>query len=275
MATAVDYLAALLRSRLIITESQVLTAPPGTGHAQHVVPFPKLILVYDGAIEYQIDGKLVRLHAGDMFYRPASSAAQWMLARGQTCSIGWCEFRADPPPDEPHYPLLRATDDLQLELASFHRMRDLHQRDDDMARLTAEGELKAVLGRFLPTATPLFHEPVGDGFTAGASRGDDSVRQAVAWLGRHFVEPGAAGKVHDRTGLSPDHFRRVFKQISGVSPNGYLLRLRMRAARFYLRHSDLSIKQIAAQVGYADPLYFSRLYRRYWKSTPTADRKSR
>ncbi|HEV7302324.1 MAG TPA: AraC family transcriptional regulator [Tepidisphaeraceae bacterium] len=273
MATAVDYLAALLRSRLIITEAQVLTSPPGAVHARHVVAFPKLMLVYDGAIEYQIDGQLVRLHAGDMFYRPAASAARWTLAPGQTCSIGWCEFRAEPELDEPHHPLLRATSDVPLELASFHRIRDLYQRDDAPSRLTVEGELKAVLGRFLPTATPLFDETISDGFTSDASRGDDSVRQAVAWLGRHFAEASVATKVRDRTGLSPDHFRRVFKEMTGLSPNGYLLRLRMSAARFYLQRSDLSIKQVAAQVGYADPLYFSRLYRRYWKSTPTADRK--
>ena len=73
-------------------------------------------------------------------------------------------------------------------------------------------------------------------------------------------------------GLSAGYFRTAFRRLTGMSARAYLTAQRMRAARFYLRETSMSIKEIAAACGYQDALYFSRHYKEYWRHAPSAER---
>ncbi|MEM6459155.1 MAG: helix-turn-helix transcriptional regulator, partial [Planctomycetota bacterium] len=75
-----------------------------------------------------------------------------------------------------------------------------------------------------------------------------------------------------RLPLSTAHFRKLFKRQMGCPPRDYLTRRRMQVARYALYHRDEQVKQVAARVGYDDPLYFSRVYTAFWGHPPTADR---
>jgi len=72
--------------------------------------------------------------------------------------------------------------------------------------------------------------------------------------------------------MSPRNFSRRFKQATGESPSQYLQRVRMEAAKELLHDPDMSISQIAYQVGYDDLSYFSRLFNRYTGALPQAYR---
>ena len=61
-------------------------------------------------------------------------------------------------------------------------------------------------------------------------------------------------------------------EIMGVSPQQYLIDLRLRNARDLLISTDLSISEVARSVGYDDPLYFSRLYRKHYGLSPRESR---
>jgi AraC family transcriptional regulator len=75
--------------------------------------------------------------------------------------------------------------------------------------------------------------------------------------------------------LSPFHFARAFKASTGVPPHRYLVQLRIEKARELLEASDLLIGEIAARVGYDDPGYFARLFRREVGATPAQYRQER
>ena len=72
--------------------------------------------------------------------------------------------------------------------------------------------------------------------------------------------------------MSESYFRRLFRRITGLSPQQYVMRVRMTAAKAQLERSNLSVKEVARAAGYQDALYFSRVYRRYFGHTPTDDR---
>jgi len=64
-------------------------------------------------------------------------------------------------------------------------------------------------------------------------------------------------------GLMPRYLNKVFKEHKGVRPMEYLLTLRMNQAREMLENApDALIKDIAIRVGYTDPLYFSKIFKR-------------
>lgn len=72
-----------------------------------------------------------------------------------------------------------------------------------------------------------------------------------------------------RLGLSESYFSRRFSEYIGVPPKVYQLRSRMRFARFLLKQEGLSVKEVAARLGYSDAFVFSRQFRKIWGLPPS------
>lgn len=70
-------------------------------------------------------------------------------------------------------------------------------------------------------------------------------------------------------GVTPQHLGRLFRRFLGRSPLDYLARLRLnRALQLLVDRPDLRVHEVGAAVGYPDPNYFIRLFRRYEGRTP-------
>lgn len=65
-------------------------------------------------------------------------------------------------------------------------------------------------------------------------------------------------------------FRKT-KSLFGVSPVELIRQVRLRKAQELLRHSDLTVQQVAYTVGFTSPSYFSKCYREFFGVNPTAD----
>lgn len=74
--------------------------------------------------------------------------------------------------------------------------------------------------------------------------------------------------------LSPFHFARLFKKITGVTPHSYLAAIRTRKAQQLLAEPDLSINAIAARVGYLSSSHFTKAFRAATGTTPREFRKA-
>jgi len=70
------------------------------------------------------------------------------------------------------------------------------------------------------------------------------------------------------TGYNRAYLSRMFKKTTGQSPAQYLLKLRMERAR-QLLGEPLTIGQIAASVGFADPFHFSRQFKKWHGCSPS------
>jgi transcriptional regulator GlxA family with amidase domain len=96
-----------------------------------------------------------------------------------------------------------------------------------------------------------------------------SVPQAVAgrlaasleYMETYLNQPLKVTDLCAMVGLSESRYFELFKIATGTSPLNWLIRARMNRAGELLQASDLQIKQIAGQVGYEDPFYFSRLFK--------------
>lgn len=73
--------------------------------------------------------------------------------------------------------------------------------------------------------------------------------------------------------MSSSNFLRLFKQQMGLSPHQYLTNLRLTNAEYLLSSSDLSVSEIAQQVGFIDPLYFSKAFKKFSGKSPLEYRK--
>jgi AraC-like DNA-binding protein len=61
-------------------------------------------------------------------------------------------------------------------------------------------------------------------------------------------------------GCSPTTAERMFARYTGLSVLAWSRRQRMQEAALLLRTSGLRVNEVARRVGYADPLYFSRVF---------------
>jgi len=93
--------------------------------------------------------------------------------------------------------------------------------------------------------------------------------QAVAYMKQHLDQPLQVAALAALVNLSTSHFGALFREQTGYAPIDFFIRLRMHKACQLLDTTRLSIKQVAARVGYEDPLYFSRAFRRVNQSAPT------
>jgi len=82
-------------------------------------------------------------------------------------------------------------------------------------------------------------------------------------------------KLDDLVGIahmSRSNLMRIFRQATGQSPIEYLVRLRIQRAMELLRSTDLSITEIAMEVGFSDSNYFARQFRRALGESPRSFR---
>lgn len=70
------------------------------------------------------------------------------------------------------------------------------------------------------------------------------------------------------TGSSEAHLRRLFLERVGTSPLDYIIRRRIERAKSLLSSSPLQVKEVADSLGYDDPFYFSRQFKRYCGVSP-------
>lgn len=73
--------------------------------------------------------------------------------------------------------------------------------------------------------------------------------------------------------VSKTHLAHLFRSRLGISPLRYLLQVRIETAKRLLGTSPLPIHEIASQVGFADPLYFSRAFKAASGLSPRAYRQ--
>ena len=68
--------------------------------------------------------------------------------------------------------------------------------------------------------------------------------------------------------LSNSRYVALFTEYMGISPSAYIIGLRMSAACDLLINTDMSVKQIAFLVGYSDPHFFSKLFKKHMGMSP-------
>ncbi len=99
------------------------------------------------------------------------------------------------------------------------------------------------------------------------------VEAALKFIESDYCNPITVQDIADRLGLNRSYLHRLFKSITGMSIQDYLLAYRIRQACILLRDTDLSVRAIAHSVSYIDGLYFSRLFHQKKGMTPSQYRK--
>ena len=98
--------------------------------------------------------------------------------------------------------------------------------------------------------------------------------ETLAYIAQHYMEDIAVKDIAGYLGYSEAYFCKIFKQSFGHSFVSYLTDYRMQKAEDLMRTSRLSIKEIGKTVGYPDPNYFTKVFRRVRGVSPSEFREA-
>jgi AraC-like DNA-binding protein len=101
---------------------------------------------------------------------------------------------------------------------------------------------------------------------------DRRIRRAVELMHAHMDRELPLEALAAAAYLSPFHFARLFKKLTGASPHAYLAALRVERAQTLLAETDLSIAEVSVRVGYSSSSHFTKAFRQARGLTPTAFR---
>lgn len=103
----------------------------------------------------------------------------------------------------------------------------------------------------------------------------ESLDRAIQFMRHHVDSTLTVEAMAREAGLSVTHFTRLFSQQTGFAPMEHFIRMKMQRACRYLTLTPHSIKEVASRIGYDDPYYFSRSFRKIMGVPPTAYRQSK
>lgn len=95
------------------------------------------------------------------------------------------------------------------------------------------------------------------------------ISESMTYIDLHFATDIRLKDVAEAVAISPQYFSKIFKKELGVNFIDYLTKVRIEEAKKMLKANRKSIKEICFDIGYNDPNYFSRLFKKLEGVSPT------
>ena len=252
---------------LLVYNAGFQKCPPGYGWGPGVRDHYLLHHVVSGKGVYEADGRTFVLEGGSAFLALPDVPIYYRADSQDPWEYYWVGFSGPAAPllvaQTPFTrirPVLRpaAGEQLRQGLLDIYKARGT----DYPSAVRMAGYLQAVLGLLMESVPK----------RSGASL-SLYAQQGAAFLQQNYSRSTGVEEAARQAGVSRSCLYRAFQEEFGCSPSTYLTRYRIQRACQLLRHSSLPVGTVAASVGFEDPFYFSRAFRREVGVSPTAYRE--
>ncbi|TVY02177.1 helix-turn-helix domain-containing protein [Cohnella terricola] len=222
-------------------------------------------LAGEGWIEQE--GRITPVRPGDLVVIPAATAHRYGAAAEDPWSIYWFHLQGEHVADFVRLYGLDASH-VRLPPSIWQEWTDSFERcyallTDKPYSMPVQTHISQTIGQLLGRIG------LGAGGTARDKKREADLERAIRYLNDRLDGNATLPEVAAYTGLSKQHLIHLFNQETGFSPIEYYLRMKMQKAGQLLSLTGLSVKEIAAAVGIADPYYFSRLFKKRMGVSPS------
>lgn len=209
-----------------------------------------------------------RVGPGDILFLPPKLAH---IYRADTCSpwtIFWVHFRG-----------LRAGDYLEaigvtdeLPVLAVDEPEAMFEAFEDTFRHVTHGFGEAALVGLSTAFTRLLglvrvHQRRSGFRSRPAER---RLLRALTMMREDLARPWTLGELAHEAALSVPHFTELCRKQTGMPPMGLLTRLRLQRAMDMLQQGQHNVNEAALAVGYQDPFFFSRQFKKHIGTPPSA-----
>ena len=255
-----------------------------------ISPFSRLWLILGGRAVVSHHGREFVLRPGQLHLVPAFTVHDCWCPKSldhyhlhftaglptgiELFSLLDCEYQIDPPADalallkrlESIYPdrKIPCSDPSREEYKRVHGFTEhAKHQSDALDVFEAKGALTLLVSEFLKSSHT--HE----GVHARVAHQFLTVQEFIHTSMHGKISLGDLARV---AGLNPTYFSDRFARVIGIRPLEYVMRRRIERAQYLLLTSRAPVKEVAAAVGVPDPAYFSRVFARFCKTSPSGYR---
>lgn len=255
---------------------------PGT-FPYHQHDFIEISTMLSGYSDYNIEGRHTRITAGQVLvFNPGVHHQETQPPHSQSLQLHIGLRRVALPGMAPeHLPfaeqIVTLGDQQAAYLACAKRIvaeeNKPRQFGHDVLVQALVVELLCLLMRALP-ANAVAADPVVVPQTAGTTAAQQALVSAAVYAieSRYDTDltlSSLAASLH----VSAAHLSRTFKAVRGETVTTFLTRTRLNKANQMLHDTDRPVHEVAHAVGYQDPFYFSRLFKRHFGAAPSLSQK--
>ncbi|RCX22490.1 helix-turn-helix protein [Fontibacillus phaseoli] len=263
-----------------VSDLHVLFAGESQTQADHrlgpkVYDYFLLHFVEQGKGSFRTEFAHYDLSQGDCFLIQPDQLVSYASDNAEPWRYRWIAFTGAKAHDliqragfTPQLPVFRPGDDSRVP-GLLEAVLQAFRSKKPSSHLASLGCLHLIMAEAEDTLVREFAFPAGE---TGVQR---IVKQMIHYMSSQYAHPMSIEQMCSSLGYNRAYLSRIFKKETGHTPVTYLLKLRIDKSRQLLRERpELSIEQIAASVGLADALYFSRQFRRFHGESPSEYRKN-
>lgn len=237
----------------------------GSHGTQKSAPFPGFIFPLSGCAEYHFNDTPYLVCPGTVVHGPADVIMHKRVVGAQEWEYISVFYEICEEPS----PLRLAKSHFSLAVGQSPRLYDL------LHRLSAASIHPGGLPAF-QTET-LFRRVLEETFLCVRNQTKHGARElfesVLEYIHSHYMDPLSVSLLAQQSGINENRLYYIFQKYAGMGPGDYLRAYRLNTARERLVTSSVSIGTISEQVGYPDPLYFSRIFKRHFGVSPSEFRE--
>lgn len=235
-------------------------------------PTTLVILCLRGVGWVRLGRETCAITAGHLVWLPDGAAHAYGCGQDDPWTIVWAHFTGEEVAawrdllgaPGPSRPFVYALPDDRLDEIALDQIYAALERGFAVRHQAASA---AALRHALSTIVQLAHTP-RDGRSA-----HERVVLSIETLRRDWQRPHRLDELAAAANMSVAHYSALFRRQTGFAPIDFLIRLRVQHACRLLDTTELPVRQVAERVGYADPYYFTRCFRRVMGRAPRLYRK--
>lgn len=242
---------------------------PGGSHGPRLQPTYQLLLIHSGHARVYIDGQKHELDKGEMALLKPGHREFFQFAKETRTHHRWCHFDWQLPEQ-----LAQKIQQLAFAAPLSKRMEHLVdlglslQHDPHILKHSLKHLAAAAFWEFI--STQVSQLPSSQQATLPIP-----IARVQTYIIQHHADDITLRKLSDIASVSPEHLNRLFRKHLDTTPIYYLWQVRVQQGVSNLRHTGLTIEEIAYQCGFKTAAHFSRRIKAHYGQTPSQIRARR
>ncbi len=216
------------------------------------------IIKIKGHTDYIIKGGNIGISEGELIFLPKGSCYEYKSDPNQENTYTSINFQAE----------LENPQIGVYSVADFYDAEFLYQSFSELWRFGNSSDkykCMSVFYNLISYISKIEH------MESSQKRKSGLIDPAVEYLKKHIYENDfKTEKLHHLCGISDTYFRKIFMLRFNMTPQEYIIVKRLSHAKAILESGDYdTIREVAESVGYSDPLYFGKAFKKIYGFAPS------
>jgi AraC-like DNA-binding protein len=226
-----------------------------------------LFYCVDGNGWYKIEDKQYQVGPNEFFILPQNKEHAYGSSKENPWSIYWIHFGGEILPElnatqavqnhfKPYH--IKSSNDIPICFSKIYKTLELGYSIDNL--MFANMCLSHFITLFIYNSKH---------YVVNLNDKIDCVESAIHFMQERIDHNISLNELSKHYNYSPSRFSSLFKQKTGYAPIDYFIQMKMQKASQQLDFTDKSIKEVALNLGFDDPYYFSRRFSKVTGMSPT------